>query len=76
MRPACGFNRSGTESGGTGLNHADTAAMHMNLIDSMPVDRLRGYAEAIIRAAVVLLLVCAVTSAIVATGLDLLPLHP
>jgi hypothetical protein len=45
-------------------------------IDFVPVDRLRSYAALLVRAAVALLLVCAVTSAIVATGLDLLPLHP
>ena len=44
--------------------------------DSMPTGRLWWYATVLVRAAVVLLLVCAVTSAIVATGLDLLPLHP
>ncbi len=44
--------------------------------DFMPTDRLRDYAALVVRAAVVLLLVCAVTSAIVATGLDLLPLRP
>jgi hypothetical protein len=43
---------------------------------SLPTGRLRWYAAVLVRAAVVLLLVCAVTSAIVATGLDLLPLHP
>ena len=42
----------------------------------LPIGRLRWYATVLVRAAVVLLLVCAVTSAIVATGLDLLPLHP
>jgi len=47
-----------------------------NPSDFMPGDKLRGYAAALVRAAVTLLLVCAVMSAIVATGIDLLPLHP
>jgi len=47
-----------------------------NAAGSVAVGRLRWYATLVVRAAVVLLLVCAVTSAIVATGLDLLPLRP
>ena len=54
-----------------------SAMMHAGIPNhSMPTGRLRWYATVLVRAAVVLLLVCAVTSAIVATGLDLLPLHP
>jgi hypothetical protein len=44
--------------------------------DYVPLRGLRGYAGLVVRAAVALLLISAVTSAIVATGLDLLPLRP
>jgi hypothetical protein len=54
-----------------------SAMMHAGIPNhSLPTGRLRWYAAVLVRAAVVLLLICAVTSAIVATGLDLLPLHP
>jgi hypothetical protein len=38
--------------------------------------KLRRYTTILVRAAVLLVLVGAVTSAIIATGLDLLPIHP
>jgi len=44
--------------------------------DETPLGKLRRWATAVVKAAVVLLLIGAVTSAIVATGLDLLPLRP
>lgn len=51
--------------------------MHMrHASDCFPARRLRGYATLVVRAAIGLLLVSAVASAIVATGLDLLPRHP
>ena len=51
--------------------------MHMRQArDDLPMRGLRGYASILVRAAVALLLVSAVTSAIVAIGLDLLLLLP
>jgi hypothetical protein len=47
-----------------------------NATGRVPAGRLRSYATLAVRAAVALLLVSAVTSAIVATGLDLFPIGP